>query len=47
MDGSQATAYQADLVTRFEKGDSELESQYQQAAKMVGDLFDNWFGTGK
>ena len=47
MDGAQATDYRTDLVTRFEKGDSDLESQYQRAAQMVGDLFDNWFGTGK
>jgi CRISPR-associated protein Csc2 len=47
MDGKTAADYQKDLVSRFEKGDVNLQNQYQQAAKKVGDLFDNWFGPGK
>jgi CRISPR type I-D-associated protein Csc2 len=47
MAGSEATVYQTDLVARFETNDSDLKIQYQQAAEKVGNLFDNWFGTGK
>lgn len=47
MDGSEATAYQSDLVNRFENDDPNLKNQYQTASQKVGDLFDNWFGTGK
>jgi CRISPR-associated protein Csc2 len=47
MDGRQTTEYLTDLVSRFEKDDSDLKGQYQETAQKVGMLFDNWFGTGK
>lgn len=47
ISGEEAAAYQTDLVSRFENGDSDLKSQYQRVTQKVGELFDNWFGTGK
>ena len=47
MNSKETTAYQKDLVSRFEDSDVDLRNQYQQAANKVGDLFDNWFGPGK
>ncbi|WP_028316954.1 type I-D CRISPR-associated protein Cas7/Csc2 [Desulfatibacillum aliphaticivorans] len=47
MDGKEARDYQTELVSRFENQDPSLEAQYKKAALKVGDLFDNWFGTGK
>lgn len=41
------SGYQKRLIERFETNDKTLESQYQAAAKKTGELFDNWFGTGK
>lgn len=47
MTGAEVAAYQQALTARFEREDAELEDQYRYAAENVGDLFDNWFGTGK
>lgn len=47
MDAESLGAYQKGLVERFEAGDAALVSQYKAAAQKVGELFDNWFGTGK
>jgi CRISPR-associated protein Csc2 len=47
MDSESLGAYQNGLIERFEAKDKTLKSQYQAAAKKVGELFDNWFGTGK
>ena len=47
MDTQGLEDYQKGLVERFEAGDTALTSQYKAAARKVGELFDNWFGTGK
>ncbi len=47
MDAETLSTYQKKLVERFEASDEALSSQYKAAAQKVGELFDNWFGTGK
>lgn len=42
-----AQGYLNGLVERFEANDDELAAQYQRAAEKTGELFDNWFGSGK
>lgn len=47
MDSGDLAKYQVQLVDCFVKNDPLLASQYKDAAQKVGELFDNWFGTGK
>jgi CRISPR type I-D-associated protein Csc2 len=47
MDAPSLIAYQKQLVERFAADDEGLKLQYKTAGQKVGELFDNWFGTGK
>jgi CRISPR-associated protein Csc2 len=47
MDAAAANAYQQGLVEAFETDAPSLKDRYTAAAPKVGELFDNWFGTGK
>ncbi|MGD9732380.1 MAG: hypothetical protein AB7U45_09375 [Desulfamplus sp.] len=47
MSSEDISAYQSDLMDKFEKNDQELKKSYLESALKVGELFDNWFGTGK
>lgn len=47
MDTPSLASYQKGLIECFESNDTKLISQYEGAAQKVGELFDNWFGTGK
>jgi hypothetical protein len=46
MDGASLASYQKSLVERFEADEKDLRARYETAASKVGELFDNWFGTG-
>ncbi|HEC84452.1 MAG: type I-D CRISPR-associated protein Cas7/Csc2 [Candidatus Parabeggiatoa sp. nov. 2] len=45
MDAKEATAYQQQLIARFEKDYTALKAEYQQAQNKIGAFFDDWFGT--
>jgi len=43
MTAKEVRDYQDKLVQRFESDYQEMEADYQQAAKKIGDFFDLWF----
>lgn len=47
MSSDEITAYQSQLIDKFEKDNTELKNSYRESASKIGELFDNWFGTGK
>jgi CRISPR-associated protein Csc2 len=47
INNQQATAYQRQLLDRFEKDNTALADEYQQAQQKIGIFFDQWFGYDK
>ena len=45
MNAKEATDYQQKLLTRFEKENDTLATEYQTAQEKIGEFFDEWFGT--
>jgi len=45
MNAKEATDYQQKLLTRFEKENGTLATEYQVAQEKIGAFFDGWFGT--